>query len=55
MDVMLASYESVVQDISALQTIRWDALVLDLRLVRALVLLSHVSPPSLGLLLTIHA
>lgn len=30
-DVMLASYESVVQDISALQAIRWDALVLDLR------------------------
>ena len=30
-DVMLASYEAVVQDLSALQGIPWEALVLDLR------------------------
>jgi len=30
-DVMLASYEAVVQDLSALQRLPWEAIVLDLR------------------------
>ena len=30
-DIMLASYEAVVQDLSALQGLPWEAVVLDLR------------------------